>query len=235
MLQPANTGSACQEHAGGDRAILSTTWAASLNPRLPSTHRAMCALSSAATQRVQWQQGLPPHCPCNTTAASCRRTLLDDHSRFTRWRCGPVSINEHLKHASKTAIPRNACVCGVTACLRRMLMVSTAPQTGVATAPHPFTPLTVWLMLTGHQRRTTAKSRTMPRVHYRHSASSERFLPLAQERVASRPHLQHDLPPAANVPSTPGVTSTTWSAHTMPSTSTPRSADAHASGKTFPT
>ena len=37
----------------------------------------------------------------------------------------------------------------------------------------------------------------------------------------------------ANVPSTPGVTSTTWSAHTMPSTSTPRSADIHP--KTFPT
>ena len=33
--------------------------------------------------------------------------------------------------------------------------------------------------------------------------------------------------PTANVPSTPGVTSTTWSAHTMPSTSTPRSADTH--------
>ena len=138
-------------------------------------------------------------------------TLLDDHSRFN------LALRACANEQGNTVQDRLTHVFRRYSLPQAMLMDNGSPWG--SDSAHPFTPLTVWLMQLGisvHHSRP---------YHPQTLGKLERFhRSLKSELLTGRTFT--DLP-TANVPSTPGVTSTTWSAHTMPSTSTPRSADTH--------
>ena len=138
-------------------------------------------------------------------------TLLDDHSRFN------LALRACANEQGNTVQDRLTHVFRRYGLPQAMLMDNGSPWG--SDSAHPFTPLTVWLMQLGisvHHSRP---------YHPQTLGKLERFhRSLKSELLTGRTFT--DLP-TANVPSTPGVTSTTWSAHTMPSTSTPRSADTH--------
>ena len=134
--------------------------------------------------------------PCNTTAAPF--TLLDDHSRFNR-RCGPVPTRG--KHGDR-----------LTHVFRRYGL----PQAMLMDNGWGIIPL---LPSPSGSCNWASACTTADRTIPKHSASWNASTARSRALQAPSP-----TSPTANVPSTPGVTSTTC-AHTMPWTSTPRSAD----------
>ena len=136
-------------------------------------------------------------------------TLLDDHSRFN------LALRACANEQGNTVQDRLTHVFRRYGLPQAMLMDNGSPWG--SDSAHPFTPLTVWLMQLGISVPTA--DRTIPK----HSASWNAST--ARSRASCLQAAPSPTSPTANVPSTPGVTSTTWSAHTMPWTSTPRSAD----------